>query len=335
MRWIRSCAALLLAAMIISLCACGGADQKVIGEAAGVEVLYEELRFVTLTAKESLAATYGASIWDTPENAEQYRAELEASVWDSMLNHYAVLAACQKYGLTVADMEDDAIQDAVDAEIEEAIAQYGSKKEFRKALAENYMTESFLRFSLTVTQMENELRYLLIDAGVIEGNTDRFLTWLEDGNAVYVQHILVENDAGEDKEANRALAEELRDKLVSGVETIDSLVGSAYNEDLQNVTPYYVVTDVYDEATETAVMKLDRVGDISRVVETERGFYVFVRMEEDFGDDGSNLSLIAKVDSLLRSYQWAKVESCVQEQKKNLSIALNDYGKSIDLLEIE
>ena len=335
MRWIRRCAVLLLAAMTISFCSCAKADRKVIGEASGCEVRYEELRFVTLTAKDKLAAKYGATIWDTPESAEQYRAELEADVWDSMLNHYAVLAACQKYGLTLADMEDDDIQDAVDAEIEEAIAQYGGKKIFREALKESYMTESFLRFSLTVTQMENELRYLLIDAGVIEGGTDRFMTWLEDGNAVYVQHVLVENDAGEDKEANRALAEELRGKLRDGSESIDSLVGSAYNEDLYNVTPYYVVTDVYDEATEKAVMKLERAGDVSEVVETDRGFYVFVRMEEDFGDDGSNLSLIAKVDSLLRSYQWAKVESCVQEQKEIISIALNDYGKSLDLLEIK
>lgn len=335
MRWIRRCAVLLLAAMTISFCACAKTDKKVIGEAVGREVLYEELRFVTLTAKDKLAAKYGATIWDTPESAEQYRSELEAEVWDSMLNHYAVLAACQKYGLTLADMEDDDIREAVDADIEEAITQYGSKKVFRAALKENYMTESFLRFSLTVTQMENELRYLLIDAGVIEGSTDRFMTWLEAGNAVYVQHILVENDLGEDVEANRALAEELRGKLRDGSESIDTLVGSVYNEDLYNVTPYYVVTDVYDAATEQAVMKLERAGDVSEVVETERGFYVFVRMEEDFGDDGSNLSLLSKVDSLLRSYQWAKVETCVQEQKKTLSITLNDYGKSIDLLAIE
>lgn len=334
MRLIKSCAAFLLAAMMILLPACANDDKKVIGEAAGCEVLYEELRFVTLTAKDKLCAKYGEDIWDSAERAEQYRAELEAEVWDSMLNHYAVLAACQKYGLTLADMEDDNIQDAVDAEIDAAIEQYGGKKAFRQALEENYMTEHFLRFSLTVTQLENELRYLLIDAGVIEGNTDRFMTWLDGGNAVYVQHVLVENDAGEDKEENRALAEKLRGELIDGETTIDALVGSAYNEDLYNVTPYYVVKDVYDAATEAAVMKLDSVGDVSEVVETERGFYVFVCMEEEYGDDGSNLSLMTKVDSLLRSYQWAKVEGCVQEQKTTVSIALNDYGKSIDLLEI-
>ena len=52
-------------------------EQRVVGTCGGFEVLYEELRYVTLSYKDIFAATYGEDIWDNPETAEQYRAELE------------------------------------------------------------------------------------------------------------------------------------------------------------------------------------------------------------------------------------------------------------------
>ena len=336
MRTIKQIAACFLAVwMLIALCACSNQDRKVIGTAAGCDVYYEELRFVTLTCKDKLASLYGEEIWNTAESSEQYRAELEAMVWDEMLNHYAVLAACQQYGYSPADLENDDIQAAVDQQIEEAIEAIGGKKEFQKVLEQSYTTESFLRFSLAVEQMENELRYALADAGKIIGTTEDFMDWMEDGNAVYVQHILIRNDEGDDPAANRALAESLRENMVSGETTIDKLVGSAAsNEDTANIEPYYVVRDVYDPTLEEAVLKLASAGDVSEVVETDLGYYVFVRLEEEI-EGGANLTMMRKVDALFYSYQWTKVEDFAAAQKPNVTLVLNDFGKGIDLLSIE
>ena len=52
-------------------------EQTVVGTCGGFDVLYEELRYVTLTYKEMFESTYGKGIWDDPESAEKYRAELE------------------------------------------------------------------------------------------------------------------------------------------------------------------------------------------------------------------------------------------------------------------
>ena len=326
----------LLALLLLLLCACSGnrQDLKVVGSCAGYDVLYEELRYVTLTYKDMFEATYGEGIWDDPATAEQYRAELEETVFRVMLNNYAVLAACAAHAITAEDLENDAIREAVDANIEEAIESYGGEKAFAEALQNMYMTEHFLRFCLSVSQLENELKYAMIDINRIENNVDKFMQWIEEGNGVYVQHIYVRTDAGEDREQNRALAENVRAQILGGTD-ISKFVGSSVNDDLQNVSPYYVVRDVYVEALESAAMSLSRVGDVSQVVEVEDGYYVLVRMEESYGESGENLTLMSKVTSLLTSYQWAKVEAYVDTYKENLKIEWNEYGKSIDLLAIE
>jgi hypothetical protein len=321
--------------MLLMPIACKGKARRVIGTAAGCDVYYEELRYVTLNCKDELESRFGAGIWDSNESAEQYRAVLEEMVWDAMLNNYLVLAACAIYGYMPSDMEDEDIQAAVDRQIEQTIEECGGKKAFKQQLKDFYMTEDFLRFTLAVAQMENELRFALRDAGWIPASTDAFMTWMEDGNATYVQHILIRNDAGDDPAANRALAESLRMQLANGEVEIGDLVGkAASNEEPYNIMPYYVVRDVTEQAFEDAVFQLTAVGDVSEVVETEAGYYVFVRMPEEI-TDGVNLTMMAKADELYSSYQWAKTEEFVQKQKPSVKIALNDFGKSIDLLAID
>ena len=340
---IRSRAAVLILAVLLlipMLCACSEEEpQKAfpIGRAAGYTVRLDELRFVTLSEKTKLEKIYGEGIWEDPATAEQYRAELEAAVWDMMLNNYAVLEACRQYGISLDLIDGEDIQSKVDAAVQDAISQCGGQAGFEAYLKATNMTEGFLRFSLAVTEMEDELRYRLTgELGLIESDSDRFMTWMQDGNAVYVQHVFIENDAGESVESNRALAERVRGQLISGEKTVEELIGSAVNEDLSNFSPYYVVRDVYEQATEDAVLPLCGAGTgaVSEVVETDRGFYVFVRMEESFDADGVNLTMRAKADSLLTSYQWAKVEEYVAAARVNVSIELNAFGQTLDLLQI-
>lgn len=330
-------AALLLAVLLLmlSLAACRDKeDQKapvVAYAAGGCEIRYDELRYVTMTQKAKLETKYGKGIFDTPETAERYRAELEAAVLDTLSNNYAVLAACMQFGLSVDLLESESIQSAVEASIQSTIRECGGQEKFEALLAATYMTEDFLRFSLAVTQLEDELRHKLTgELALIESDVNRFMDWMKAGNAVYVQHIFIENDPGEDVDANRATAEELARQLKNGEKNISTLVGLAINEETLNLDPYYVVRDVYAPEIERAALALDVAGRVSDVVETEKGFYVFVRIAERFGEDGTNLSALAKADSLLTSYQWARVEAYVQAAKKEIVIEWNDYGRTLD-----
>ena len=332
------CAALALC-LLMSLASCASEwekdGKKVIGTCGDYEVLYEELRFVTLQYKDVLADKYGEGIWDTPESAEKYRAELEKTVWNVMLNNYTVLFACNAYRLTKKDLESDAIQDAVDEQIDEVIDEVGGKEAFETFLRERYLTENFMRFSLAVTEMEYELYYVLTDdlGDAVMRDKDAFYDWLVDGNYSYVQHVFIRNDAGDDIAENRALAEQIRENLIASADAtklIGKYIGNAtYNEDAENTAPYYVVKDVSEKVLEDAALSLTITGQVSPVGEAENGFYVLVRMKETTED------LMLRLSDLHYSYQWAKVEETVQSFRDSVKIELNDFGKSIDLLKIE
>lgn len=332
-QFMRLLAFMLTVVMLFSvLTACSDEDatteqeQKVIGTCAGHDVLYEELRYVTLTYKEKFEATYGAGLWENPETAAQYRQKLEETVWDLMRNNYAVLALCADY-MDEDQMNSETIDEAVEAKITEMIEAYGSREAFEQELAARNMTEHFARFGFRVSILENELYYILTrDLGLIQNDQNAFADWLEDGNAVYVQHIYVSNDQGEDVAANRAKAEEARRQLIEGEKTVEQLIASSMNEDMHNTAPYYIVRDVYTEDMENAAFSLENDRDVSEVVETPDGFYVLVRMPE------SEATFVSKVPSLLQSYQWAKLEAMVEEKKATLSVELNEYGKTIDLI---
>jgi len=330
--------ALLLSLVMLGTClfACGDEvdeatlqEQKVIGTCAGHEVLYEELRYVTLAYRQKFEATYGQGIWDNPETAALYRADFEKTVWGIMRNNYAVLALCADY-MDPDQMTSSAIMDTVEQQITEAKEAYGGDEGFKQALKDMNMTENFMRFCLRVSALESELYYIMTqDLGMIETDQNNFADWLENGNCVYVQHIYVGNDQGEDVAANRAKAEEARRQLIEGEKTVEQLIASAMNEDMHNTAPYYIVRDVYTEVMETAAFSLVNDGDVSEVVETPDGFYVLVRMPEN------EQIFVSKIPSLLKSYQWAKLEEMVEAKKELISVELNDYGKTIDLLQIQ
>ena len=115
--------ALMLLLCLSALVGCTSAktkqERRVIGTCAGYDVRYEELRYLTLTYKDLFEETYGEGIWEDPVTAEKYRVELEETVWDLLLNNYAVLATCDQYLPKKNAIEDEAITEAVDGMIEE------------------------------------------------------------------------------------------------------------------------------------------------------------------------------------------------------------------------
>lgn len=303
-------------------------EQQVVGTCAGFDVLYEELRYVTLTYKAMFESTYGKGIWDDPETAETYRKELEETVMAMLCNNYAVLAACAYYMPDIS-LDNKTIEEAVDLEVEAAREEYGGKDGFAKAMQEMYMTEHFLRFCIGVAELENELMYVLTDdLGIIEDDTAAFEAWLDEGNLVYVQHIFIRNDPGDDPEQNRELAEEVRRMLIQGTD-IGEIINGSINEDASNTAPYFMVRDVYTEELESAALSLHEDGAVSRVADSGEGYYVFQRLPYD------KSILKGQIPTLLNSWQWAKVEDIVNEYKKDLKVELNEYGLSIDLLAIE
>ena len=337
MRTFKKALCLCLAILLcLPLLACSGCNkmQKKVATCAGYDVRYEELYYLVLLHKEIMKNNYGAHIFDTPESAEQYRAELEAAVLEDLKENYAVLAAC-KYYLPELEIDSDEIEAEVDAFIKESAAAFNSEKDFFEISEEYYnMTEGFIRFSAAVSIMEDRLRAELATRGMFFADNQRteFFNWIRKGNGVYVQHLFIRNDPGENLDDNRAIAEEVRALLNRGEITVNEAIGSArYNQDPGNTAPYYIVKDVYDPALEAAALSLVErpEGWASDIVETDEGFYVFIRI-----DDTDEL-LDFKLSNLLSSYQWAKTEEIKNTFRDGLVFEWTKFGQKLDWLEIE
>ena len=329
--------ALMLALLIFTFSLAGcSQNEKVIGTCGTYEILYEELRFITLTYKDRLDATYGdkndenGTIWDDPVTAEKYRKELEDAVWAMLHENYKTLIACEGYLLDREDLESDVIQQAVEEQIQATVAEYGSKSAFQKDLAASHMTENLFRFYLATEELKYELYYVLTrDLKIVENNESDFYDWLQDGNCVYAQHIFIKNDEGDSVEENRAKAQRVRDDIITGKKTFAEYINSATNEDLTNVAPHYIVRDVnVDELADVALEMLS-VGDVSEIAELEEGFYIFVRVA-DTPD-----MLLSQLPTLFNTYQWVKVADVVNTFEDKVNIELNEFGSSIDLLKIQ
>ena len=162
--------ALVLALVLLTplLFACSSAkpiegteeELAVIGTCADTDVLYEELRLVTLTYRAMLAQQYGDDIWSDPTKAEAHRRELEELVYGNLTANYAVLSLCNEYDISYEDKEitepDDlyAVKEALEGAGYELLSAEKTK------IASNYVTldsEEEIKFmGLLIEKLEDD-----------------------------------------------------------------------------------------------------------------------------------------------------------------------------------
>lgn len=344
-KFLRAMAILMVCGMLISLfCACANAqNKKAVATSGEYEIPYEQLRFVTMTYKMELDTRYGdgnsenGTIWDDPATAEEHRAELEELVWTTIRENYAILQACAERGIGKNAFEGKEIKAAVDEQIDALIAEYSSKSDYQNALKANYATENLFRFYFSLDEMKYLLHTSMQKDSAFITDEARFEEWLRGGNCAYVQHFMLTHKSDAEKEENRAILENARENLISGVWTLTDCINRA-NDDLTNVSPYFVVRNVHKDVMVDAAVALESVDDVSEIVEVDGALYVFVRMDEyntGTANETTETALSLKLTSLLSEYQWAIVGDVVEAAITKVNIEINDYGKSIDLVEME
>lgn len=329
-----TCAALccLLLALSLTACAAGrpikGSKEElaVVGTVKDYEVLYEELRYVTLLYRSQLEAQYGKGIWDNPTTAEQYRGELEELVKRNITANYATLSLCAEVGITPDRTE---IKNAVSDYVDELVTEIGGRGEYKKALAEQNLTDSFLRFTIGVEYCQNELYYSYTqDLGLIETDEEVIYDYIMDGNFIRTVHVYIQNDQGDDVEANRAAAEKVHQRLKDG-EDINKIIGSSVNEDFDLTTTngYYFTRGEMIKAYEEAAFALE-IGSFSDVVETSTGFYIIKRLELEPAYVMQNLM------TLINQYQYSELNRYLDERQAELVFQFNEFGAGLDLTKI-
>ena len=331
-------------------------ELRVVGTIGEYEVLYDEYRYVALSCKAMLENKYGKGIFDNEETAKQYEDELHDMVMARITANYAVLSLCAEYGYkkplndkeTVKEVNatidlllyEHAVQNNIEVSVSESSGgelKYKYEKggldkayvHLRRELSDYYLTERVLRLTLGVEYAFEVLINLLTakEEVVIYKDSD-IEDYMFSDKFICTRHIFIENDKGDDVEANRALAYEALDKYRQGQMSIDQLIGSTYNEDV--TTTYegnYFTYGEMEEAYEKAAFAL-KDGEVSDVIEGENGFYIIERRTK------SNTYMLSNFEVFATQITYAIVNSMVRERQAELSITLNDYGHSLVLYNI-
>lgn len=341
----------LCAVMLVGqLVGCSSIDSKqslkVVGESAGYDIRYGELRFVTLVVKDAMEGEYGSDIWTDPDKTEQYRAELEERVLDKLRANYLILAACDAYGIdTSADAAAEYADEQIDSLIESECG--GKKSRYRDYLEENWLTDDFLRLSLRVSRLESGLYYTLLDNGYFtysgydsttgENDTPEFINYvMTSPDYAHTVHIYLRNDEGEDPAENLTDAEQIVRALraTAGYEQrltiMNGYIGSAKNDDIGNDvgSGYYFTHGEMDEAYEQAAFSL-AVGDVSDPFVFEDGYMVIMRLEPELDYVTNN------VKTLMTNFQSAEMGQLEESYAEACRVLLNDYGLGLDLAAME
>jgi len=333
-------ALLILLTAVMSSCAAKpvkSTDEEaaIVGKVGKFDVRYEELRYLVLNHKKDMALEFGEDIWTDPAKAEEYRDELMTRVTESIVSdYYAVQAMADFYyvgGGSAVMMKEEAILDAVQKTVELAVDECGSFRKYKKMLEEQYLTDYLFRYYNAAEECATELFYILSqDLGEVESDDEYIDDYMHSDSFIRTNHIFLQGVT----EENLALAEKLHAQIkesdqkelelimLKGIHCADYTMTTRHGK-------YFArYTSDYGDEYELAAFDL-RVNQLSDIIKTPEGYYIILRLEleEDYLEDN--------YDDFKDDIMGSEFNKILAGYKSELKFEFNDYGKSINILEIE
>jgi hypothetical protein len=310
-------------------------EAAIVGAVGKYEVRYEELRYLVLNFKEDMAKKYGEDIWTDPAKAESFKDELWSLVSEKMVSdYYAVQAMADYYyvgGGAELMMNEKPILNAVQENVELVVDECGGFKKYKEMLASQYLTDNLFRFYSAAEECATELFYILVrDLGVVESSDEYISEYFKSDDFIRTNHIFLSGVTEENLEKAKSLQSQLEASdnkelemiMLKGIHCADYTMTTTHGK-------YFArYTSDYGEDYELAAFDL-RINEVSDVVESSDGYYIILRLEPEA--DYINQNYDTFKDDVLGS-EFNKI---LASYKAELEFSLNDYGKSINILEIE
>ncbi len=310
----------------------------VVGTVAGFEVRYEELYYITATNKLSLDRKYGEYSTLTEDKKAQYDAELESAVMDDIKSNYVILSLCRKYGV---DTDSRDVRKYVNDSVKSLVNnEFGGKKYYKKWLADNDLSDSFLRLVYKVNYLEAALVDELAARGDIKYNGDNLKEFVdfivEDESYVKIIHAYYPRT----EYANGKSAEENAEAALALIEAADtdeqrysamkSAIGNAPSVPGYSTfgSDFYITYGQMHKDYEDVAFSLDEY-EASGILELEEGYYILMRVPKLRDEVG------IRADDFLGNYEYAVLKQIADEQRKNISFVGNDYFSSLKLAELD
>ncbi|MBQ4574295.1 MAG: peptidylprolyl isomerase [Clostridia bacterium] len=282
----RLLALILALLMLASLASCSDKnefaneeDARTVLTLGKYEVPYDEYRYLYMNYKQQID-NGDESYWEEHPERE---ADLLEYVHDALLLNYGTLALADEYDIKITAEEKASI-----LEIEnERIASIGSEEAFLLALEGSYMSRRVFRSMIELQYIEEKLyNQLTAEMANIIPSDDATVEADIAKNFVRIQQIMIINDDGDDREANRTQAEEILSKLQAG-EDFEALM-TQYSEDEEILNPidgYYFTHNEFAllPGFDELAFGLD-IGETSGVYEGPASYHIIRRMplEDDY-----------------------------------------------------
>ncbi len=258
-------------------------------------VTYDEYRYYQLFYKNYYDGGDDA-YWTT-------NPEMKGMITDAfnkeILRNHAVFAECEKYGISLNASERDALnmENAMMAE------SFGTMEYFLEFLDVYYMSAWYYNYFTETSLLYDRLDAYYRESGQILTDASDIRALLDTDIYVRAKHILVMNDIGDDPADNRALAEELLERLQNG-EDFDTLMNT-YSEDtglVGNPDGYYFFHGEMDPSFADASFALAD-GEMSGIVESSYGYHIILRCEKEKAYLDENIAAISGTYQRLRFYE--------------------------------
>lgn len=341
---IKTAVAVLCLAAVFTLASCSQSkpiksregELDVVGQIGRFDVYYEELRYITVNCKTDMEIIHGEKIWDDPATAEKYRDELYDRVTKGIVSdYYGVLSLADLLysagGGADAMLASDEIKNAVQTAIDETVSEAGGKKEYRQALEDNAMTDHLYRFYTSVEKIANELFFIARDdLGLLDDSDEYATEYMHSVKFIRTNHVYLEGKTAE----NLKLAEQIAAQLKASDKPESELIllKGKYCADWKMTTThgYYFAkgnSDCGDNYENTAFAMSE--GKVSDVVESDTGYYVIMRLpkEEDY--------MKSCFDEFKTQIIGTDFNDSIKARKADMKFTANDYGASIDLVDLK
>ncbi len=314
-------------------------EARVVGEVAGFEVRYEELRYITLLYREELDSEMGEYSSLDAESKRIYEQELEKRVTSEIKNNYVILSLCERYGI---DTDSKEARKYVKSSIEELVDEIGGKKAYTAWLEESKLTDALLRLIYKTEYLETVLLETLTERGdeiiYSENELDDFVKFImEDESYIKVIHAFYpkENKYVEDwdarSRADAALAR-IREAADDGARltAMNREIGKAPFVSGYSVTGtnYYITHGQMHEDYEELAFSLGEY-EVGEVLELEEGYYIIMRVPK-LRDE-----VAPRAYEFIDHYRYAVLKEIEEVQAEKLAFSGNEYFKSLKLLEIK
>jgi parvulin-like peptidyl-prolyl isomerase len=204
---------------------------------------------------------------------------------------------------------------------------YSDESEYYSTLNAEHMSERMFSELLQLQELWQDLFNYVTDeaSGIIFADDEKLLADIPK-NFYRATHILIMNDVGDDTAANKALAQQLLERIEGG-EDFETLKDE-YSEDSRmkgDTDGYYFTHGQMIESFENAVKSLEP-GEISGIVESVYGYHIIRRLPLE------DAYIYDHLEELRNAYMARIFNEMLQAKADTYDITYTDAYLTLDIL---